>query len=166
MKRLFALLAVCVAARAQIVAPNTVILGPLSAGGGGGGGSGTVTSVSVSTANGVSGTVATATTTPAISLTLGAITPTSVNGNTFTTGTYTLTGTAAKTLDFTNTLTLAGTDSTTMTFPSTSGKMCIRDRRERDLDGGQDGAFHDHGASAGDPRRLPGAAGKRLARFG
>lgn len=42
------------------------------------GGSGTVTSVSVTTANGVSGTVATATTTPAISLTLGAITPSSV----------------------------------------------------------------------------------------
>ena len=41
---------------------------------------GTVTSVSVTTANGVSGTVATATTTPSISLTLGAITPTSVNG--------------------------------------------------------------------------------------
>ena len=40
--------------------------------------SGTVTSVSVTTANGVSGTVATATSTPAISLTLGAITPTSV----------------------------------------------------------------------------------------
>ena len=39
---------------------------------------GTVTSVSVTTANGVSGTVATATSTPAISLTLGAITPTSV----------------------------------------------------------------------------------------
>ncbi len=41
-------------------------------------GSGTVTSVSVTTANGVSGTVATDTTTPAISLTLGAITPSSV----------------------------------------------------------------------------------------
>lgn len=37
-----------------------------------------MTSVSVTTANGVSGSVATATTTPAISLTLGAITPTSV----------------------------------------------------------------------------------------
>jgi hypothetical protein len=47
---------------------------------GGGSGSGTVTSVSVTTANGVSGTVATATTTPAITLTLGAITPTSTNG--------------------------------------------------------------------------------------
>lgn len=43
-----------------------------------GGGSGTVTSVSVTTANGVSGTVATSTTTPAITLTLGAITPSSV----------------------------------------------------------------------------------------
>jgi hypothetical protein len=45
-----------------------------------GDGSGTVTTVSVTTANGVSGTVANATTTPAITLTLGAITPTSVNG--------------------------------------------------------------------------------------
>ena len=43
------------------------------------GGSGTVTSVSVTTSNGVSGTVATSTTTPAITLTLGAIVPTSVN---------------------------------------------------------------------------------------
>lgn len=41
-------------------------------------GSGTVTSVSVTTANGVSGSVATPTTTPAITLTLGAITPSSV----------------------------------------------------------------------------------------
>lgn len=41
-------------------------------------GSGTVTSVSVVTANGISGSVATATTTPAITLTLGAITPSSV----------------------------------------------------------------------------------------
>ena len=50
-------------------------------------GSGTVASVSVTTANGVSGTVATATTTPAISLSLGDITPTSValNGNTYAT---------------------------------------------------------------------------------
>ena len=44
------------------------------------GGSGTVTTVSVATANGVSGSVANATTTPAITLTLGAITPTTVNG--------------------------------------------------------------------------------------
>lgn len=42
------------------------------------GGSGTVTSASVVTANGVSGSVATATTTPAITLTLGAITPTTI----------------------------------------------------------------------------------------
>lgn len=48
------------------------------AGCGGGGGSGTVTSVSVATANGISGTVANPTTTPAITLTLGAITPSSV----------------------------------------------------------------------------------------
>lgn len=42
------------------------------------GGTGTVTNVSVTTANGVSGTVTNSTTTPAISLSLGAITPTSV----------------------------------------------------------------------------------------
>jgi len=41
-------------------------------------GTGTVTSVSVVTANGVSGSVATATTTPAITLVLGAITPSAV----------------------------------------------------------------------------------------
>lgn len=46
--------------------------------GGGGGSSGTVTSVSVTTANGVSGVVANPTTTPAITLTLGAVTPTTV----------------------------------------------------------------------------------------
>lgn len=40
----------------------------------------TVTNVSVVTANGVSGSVADPTTTPAITLTLGAITPSSVNG--------------------------------------------------------------------------------------
>lgn len=45
---------------------------------------GTVTSVSVVTANGVSGSVANPTTTPAITLTLGAITPSSVNGVTIT----------------------------------------------------------------------------------
>lgn len=41
-------------------------------------GTGTVTSVSIVTANGVSGSVATATTTPAITLVLGAITPSAV----------------------------------------------------------------------------------------
>jgi len=54
---------------------------------GGGGGNGTVTNVSITTANGVSGAVANSTTTPAITLTLGDITPTSValNGNTYAT---------------------------------------------------------------------------------
>jgi hypothetical protein len=44
-------------------------------------GGGTVTQVSVVTANGVSGSVATSTTTPAITLALGAITPTSVTAS-------------------------------------------------------------------------------------
>ena len=80
-------------------------------------GGGTVTSVSVTTANGVSGTVANATTTPAISLTLGVITPTSVNGLTLAaaaTGFTIAGGTTSKTLTVSNTLTLAGTDSSTL----------------------------------------------------
>src|ERR1022692_3284449 len=60
-------------------------------------------------------------------LSLGAITPTSVNGNTITTGTGTLTLAASKTLTASNTLTLAGTDSTTMTFPTTSATMARTD---------------------------------------
>lgn len=76
-------------------------------------GTGTVTSVSVVTANGVSGSVATATTTPAITLTLGAITPSTVNGNTFTTGSSTYTGTAAQTYTFPSaTNTIVGRTST------------------------------------------------------
>ena len=70
----------------------------------------------VSGSNSVAMTTSPTFTTP----TLGAATATSLNGNTFTTGTYTLTGTAGKTLNFTNTLTISGTDSTTMTFPATS----------------------------------------------
>jgi hypothetical protein len=58
---------------------------------------------------------------------LGAATATTINGNTFTTGSYTITGTAAKTLTFQNSLTLAGTDATTMTFPSTSATIARTD---------------------------------------
>jgi hypothetical protein len=47
-------------------------------------GSGTVTDVSIVSANGISGSVATSTSTPAITLTLGAIAPTTVNGVTIT----------------------------------------------------------------------------------
>ena len=83
---------------------------------------GTVTSVSVTTANGVSGSVATSTTTPAITLTLGAITPTTVNGLTLAaavTG-FTIAGgsTTSKTLTISNTLTLAGTDTSTLNIGS------------------------------------------------
>lgn len=57
----------------------------------------------------------------------GALTVTTLNGNTFTAGSYTLTGGASKTLTFNNTLTLAGTDSTTMTFPTTSASIARTD---------------------------------------
>jgi hypothetical protein len=55
--------------------------------------------------------------------TFGVLTATSINGNTITTGTGTLTIAAAKTLTVSNSLTLAGTDGTTQTFPATSGSV-------------------------------------------
>lgn len=78
------------------------------------GGTGTVTSVSVSGANGIGVSGSPITTTGTIALSLGAITPTSVNGLTITGTTGTLTLTNAKTLSVTNTLTLSGTDGSTL----------------------------------------------------
>lgn len=92
---------------------------------GAGTGTGTVTNVSVVPANGVSGSVATSTTTPAITLTLGAITPTTVNGLTVTTSTGTLTITNGKTLSLSNTLTFTGTDSSSVAF-GTGGTVAYR----------------------------------------
>jgi len=63
-----------------------------------------------------SGNFARATSPTFVTPTLGAALATSINGNSFTTGTYTLTGTAGKTFTFSNSLTLAGTDGTTQTF--------------------------------------------------
>ena len=76
-------------------------------------GSGTVTSVSVVTANGISGSVATETTTPAITLTLGVITPTSVNGLTLAaqaTGFTISGGTTSKTLTVALDASVSGTN--------------------------------------------------------
>lgn len=81
-----------------------------------GGGTGTVTNVSVVSANGVSGTVANSTTTPAITLALGAITPTSVAA-TGTVGGSNLSGT--NTGDQTITLTSDVTGSGTGSFATT-----------------------------------------------
>lgn len=78
----------------------------------------------------VAGALGTATLTlPAVTDTVAtlaatqALTNKTINGNTLTAGTYTLTGSASKTLNFTNTLTLSGTDSTTMTFPPASASI-------------------------------------------
>ena len=64
-------------------------------------GTGTVTDVSVTTANGVSGSVATSTTTPAITLSLGAITPSSVNS-------VVVSGASTPTLSVTGTSSISG----------------------------------------------------------
>lgn len=56
-----------------------------------------------------------------------ALTNKTINGNTFTSGTYTLTGAAGKTFTFSNTLTLVGTDATTLTFPATSATIARTD---------------------------------------
>lgn len=55
----------------------------------------------------------------------GAITYTTLNGNTWASGTGTLFIAGGKTLTSSNTLTLAGTDSTTMTFPATSDSVAV-----------------------------------------
>jgi len=79
---------------------------------GSGSGSGTVTSVSVTTANGVSGTVTNPTTTPAISLTLGAITPSSVAASGSVTGSnLSGTNTGDQTITLTGDVTGTGTGS-------------------------------------------------------
>lgn len=57
----------------------------------------------------------------------GVVTATTLNGNTFTTGTYTLTGAGGKTLTFNNSITVAGTDATTMTFPTTTATIARTD---------------------------------------
>ena len=89
--------------------------------GGGGGGSGTVTSVSVTTANGVSGTVTNPTTTPAISLSLGAITPSSVAATGTVTGSN-LSGTNTGDQDLSNLVvknaTITGATKTKITYDS------------------------------------------------
>lgn len=90
-----------------IIAPDGTIT---AVGGGGGGG---VSIVSVVSANGVSGTVANPTTTPAITLTLGAITPTSVNALTLAAQSVGFTiagGTTSKTLTVSNTASVSGTN--------------------------------------------------------
>lgn len=77
-------------------------------------GAGTVTNVSVTTANGVSGAVANPTSTPAITLALGVIAPTSVNKITFTTPATgaTLTLVDGKTLTASKTMQLTAADDT------------------------------------------------------
>lgn len=84
--------------------------------------SGTLVS-SVTTGNGISAT----NTAGALAFTLGAITPTTVNGLTISTSTGTLSITNGKTASISNSLTLAGTDSTTMTFPTTSATIARTD---------------------------------------
>jgi hypothetical protein len=84
-----------------------------------GGGTGTVTGISVVTANGISGT-ATSTATPAITLSLGAITPTSVAATGYINGTN-VTGTAVNTGDQTITLTGDVTGSGNGSFAASIG---------------------------------------------
>lgn len=85
----------------------------------------------LSAATGTTGTTSTnlvfSTSPTLVTPVLGVATATSINGNTFTTGTYTLTGVAGKTLTFNNSITIAGTDATVMTFPTTSKTIAAND---------------------------------------
>ncbi len=100
------------------VATNANLTGPITS-------SGNATAIASQTGTGTKFVVDTSPT--LVTPVLGVATATSINGNTFTTGTYTLTGVAGKTLTFNKSLTLDGTDSTTMTFPSTSATIARTD---------------------------------------
>jgi len=69
-------------------------------------------------------------------LTAATLVATTFNGNTWTAGTSTLTGTAGKTLSWANTLNLAGTDSTTHTFPSVNSTVAALNINSQTLSGG------------------------------
>jgi hypothetical protein len=94
---------------------------------------GTVTSVSVTTANGVSGTVANPTTTPAISITLGAITPTSVAASGTITGSN-LSGSSSGTNTGDQTITLTGdvTGTGTGSFATTIANNAVNSAKVLD----------------------------------
>ena len=72
-----------------------------------------------------SGSLVFATSPTLVTPVLGVATGTSWNGNTWASGTGTLSIGASKTFTASNTLTLAGTDSTTMTFPAIAGTVGV-----------------------------------------
>lgn len=87
----------------------------------------TVSSVSVVTANGVSGTITNPTTTPAITLTLGAITPITVNGITLSGSGSTL-NLNTFSVEFTAGMTLQSVaNNNSFTFPATSATIARTD---------------------------------------
>ncbi|HCO99514.1 MAG TPA: hypothetical protein DIT56_02800, partial [Candidatus Moranbacteria bacterium] len=124
-------------------------------------GNGTVTTVSVTTANGISGTVANATTTPAITLTLGSITPSTVNGLTLASAADGFTiagGTSSRTLTISGAnvsinQNLQTTSSPTFAGTTIDGALNIKS-------GTYKTAFQNSGTQAGDiAYTLPTAAG-------
>lgn len=130
-------------------------------------GSGTVTSVSVVTANGVSGSVADPTTTPAITITLGDITPSKVNGNTISAGTgtlalstYTLTATGSGSIQGTNTgdqtigLTGDVTGSGTGTFAATIAAGAVTYSKMQDVSAASRLIGRGSASGSGDPEEI------------
>lgn len=98
---------------------TTTINAPVLAGDG--------TAISAAATTGSGSTVVLSTSPVLVTPSLGVATATSINGNTFTTGTYTLTGQAGKTLTFNGSITLTGTDAQTYTFPTTSATIARTD---------------------------------------
>lgn len=93
-----------------------------------GGGPGTVTSVSVTTQNGVSASVTNPTTTPALAFTLGAITPSSVNG-------VAISGSSTPALAVTGTTAVSGTNTGDQTSVSGNAGTATALQTARDIDG-------------------------------
>jgi hypothetical protein len=92
-------------------------------------GVGTVTDFSITSANGISGTVATSTSTPAVTLTLGLITPTKVNG-------ITLSGSSTPALAVTGTSAISGTNTGDNAVNSLYGSLVSNATHTGDATGG------------------------------
>ena len=65
-----------------------------------------------------------------------ALTNKTYNGNTLTAGTWVLTGSASKTLTFTNSITITGTDGTSIGFPSSDGTIATLNLASQLITGG------------------------------
>lgn len=110
---------VATATTTPVITITTSVNSPVLAGDG--------TAIAAATTTGTGSTVVLSSSPVLVTPTIGVATATSINGNFFTAGTYTLTGQAGKTLTFNGSITLTGTDAQTYTFPTTTATLARTD---------------------------------------